>query len=413
MASSSSNPLQGMSDIAAPDVFLWQQIESSARNCLQRYGFEEVRTPILERLDLYLHSLGDTTDIVQKEMYQFTDRGGRELALRPEGTAGVMRFAAGLSQEIRNARLYYFGPMYRAERPQAGRKRQFHQVGVEALGAPCPAADAEVMALQLDVLRSCGIDGCQIQLNTRGTAEDQVAVQKGIRAALDPHRSSLSEDSLSRLDKNVLRVLDAKDEATRAIVKELPPVTDFMCKESIDYLDQVKAHLDALGVSWTHNPLLVRGLDYYAHSIWEITHDALGAQDALAGGGRYRFEGKSAQEGVGFAIGLERMVMVLTALGQAEVPPPVPDVTLISLGDEALRANFIRLQALRAAGIHAEMDLRGRKMKVQMQEANRRNSRFVAIVGEDELAQGVVNLKDMASGDQELIPEKELPSRLH
>jgi histidyl-tRNA synthetase len=275
---------------------------------------------------VFTRSLGETTDVVQKEIYVF-EKGGRRLCLRPEGTAGVMRHAAGLgAAETDGARWYYVGPMFRSERPQAGRKRQFHQCGVECLEPPAPLVDAEILALQVDLLRAWGLGDCEVKLNTRGEIGGQANVAAGLRAALAPREAELCEDCRRRISENVLRVLDCKNAACQAVVAALPPATDFMSPEARVYLAQVAAHLDALGVKYRIDPLLVRGLDYYEHTVWEIASTALGAQNAVAGGGRYRMQlGGRELVGVGFAIGLERVVGVLQALGRdAALLEPLP-----------------------------------------------------------------------------------------
>lgn len=314
MSSSSFQPLQGMSDIAAPEVIRWQQLESVAREILSLYAFSEIRTPLLERTDLFIRAIGDTTDVVQKEMYRFEDRGGRDISLRPEGTASVMRYIASGGPELLDGRLYYIGPMFRCERPQAGRKRQFHQLGAEALGDPSPVADAECIALQLQILSAWGLDGFQVQINTRGLPEDREQVRQGLQAALQPVRSELCEDCGRRFDTNILRTLDCKNPSCQRLLEDLPPVTEFMTEGSRSYLAEVSEYLQLLDIEADLNPRLVRGLDYYVHTVWEITHGALGAQDALCGGGRYQFElGKKVINGVGFAMGLERVLMALAA----------------------------------------------------------------------------------------------------
>ena len=286
-----SSPLQsvqGMSDIAAPDVRLWQRLEEIARATLARYGFEELRTPIVEFESVFTRSIGSTTDVVQKEMYVF-EKGGRRLALRPEGTAGVMRYAAGLGpMETAGARWFYIGPMFRSERPQAGRRRQFHQCGVECLEPPSPLVDAEILALQVDLLRAWGLGECEVRLSTRGAGADAARVAEGLRDALAPREAELCEDCRRRINENVLRVLDCKQPVCRAVVETLPEPTSFMDETSRTYLAQVAEHLDDLQVKHVRDPLLVRGLDYYEHTVWEITNSALGAQNAVAGGGRYR-----------------------------------------------------------------------------------------------------------------------------
>lgn len=404
--SSANQPVQGMSDIAAPEVRLWQRLEQLARETLELYGFEELRTPVVEFEAVFTRSLGETTDVVQKEMYVF-EKGGRRLCLRPEGTAGVMRHAAGLgAQETDGARWYYVGPMFRSERPQAGRKRQFHQCGVECLEPPSPRVDAEILALQVDLLRAWGLGDCEVRLNTRGESGGQAAVAAGLRAALAAREAELCEDCRRRISENVLRVLDCKNAGCQAIVAQLPPSTDFMSAASRDYLAQTAAHLDALGVKVRIDPLLVRGLDYYEHTVWEIASTALGAQNAVAGGGRYRMQiGGRELVGVGFAVGLERVVGVLQALGRDQdlIAPPPPLVWLVGLGDPAQDRNLALMQQLRAAKIACRMATGG-SLKSQMRAANKSGAAYAVIRGDDELAQGVAALKDMASGEQVTLP---------
>ena len=404
--SSANQPVQGMSDIAAPEVRLWQRLERLARETMELYGFEELRTPVVEFESVFTRSLGETTDVVQKEMYVF-EKGGRRLCLRPEGTAGVMRHAAGLgAQETDGARWYYVGPMFRSERPQAGRKRQFHQCGVECLEPPAPRVDAEILALQVELLRTWGLGECEVRLNTRGEIGGQADVAAGLRAALAAREADLCEDCRRRISENVLRVLDCKNAACQAIVATLPPSTDFMSAASREYLAQTAAHLDALGVKYRIDPLLVRGLDYYEHTVWEIASTALGAQNALAGGGRYRMNlGGRELVGVGFAIGLERVVGVLQALGrdQEQMAPLPPLVWLVGLGEAALDRNLALMQNLRAAKI-ACRTATGGSLKSQMRAANKAGAVWVVIRGDDELAQGVAALKDMGSGEQITLP---------
>ena len=403
-----------MSDIAAPEVRLWQRLEQVARDVMVRYGFEELRTPAVEFEAVFTRSLGETTDVVQKEMYVF-EKGGRRLCLRPEGTAGVMRHAAGLgAAETDGARWYYIGPMFRSERPQAGRKRQFHQCGVECLEPPSPLVDAEILALQVDLLRAWGLGDCEVRLNTRGEGGGQTQVAEGLRAALASREAELCDDCRRRMSENVLRVLDCKNEACQAIVATLPPSTDFMSEASRAYLAQVAGHLDALGVKYRLDPLLVRGLDYYEHTVWEIASTALGAQNAVAGGGRYRMQlGDRELVGVGFAIGLERVVGVLQALGRAEaLVPPLPKlVWLVGLGDEAMKQNLALMQRLRAANVVCRM-APGGSMKSQMRAANKSGAAWAIIRGDDELTQGVAALKDMGAGTQETLPIPTLPDVL-
>lgn len=415
MASNAFQPIQGMSDIDAPEIYLWQYVEKTAREIFERYDFSEVRTPILEKSKVFLKSLGDTTDIVQKEMYSFEDRGGRNLTIRPEGTAGTIRYLAGLGEDGLNARVYYMGPMFRCEKPQAGRKRQFHQIGVEATGPASALADVEVIAMQEHLLTELGLPGARIVLNSRGTAADRKPVADGLRAALRPFESQLCEDCQRRIDENVLRVIDCKNEACQKIVDQLPEMRDFMCEESRAYLDEVIKRLQDLGVDAQYDPKLVRGLDYYCHTVWEVQHDALGAQNALSGGGRYEVTiGNKLVPGVGFALGVERLITAMQAAGvTADKFIPQAGVWLVSLGEAALATNLRLVQQLRKAGIKCGMELEAKSMKAQMRKANRIGAPCCVILGDDEIAKGIAIVKNMAEGTQAEVPLTDLINELN
>ncbi|MGA0368719.1 MAG: histidine--tRNA ligase [Kiritimatiellia bacterium] len=409
-----SQSLQGMTDIEFPEVNLWQTLEARAREVMLQYDFREIRTPIVEMASVYLHSLGDTSEIVQKQMYAFETRGGKQVCLRPEGTAGVMRYVSGNLQELQDARLYYMGPMFRAERPQAGRKRQFHQLGVECIGAASAWQDAEVIAMQAALFRAWNLEGVVFQLNTRGSAEDFPRILEGLRGELLPLRDQLCADCQSRLENNVLRVLDCKNPACKEVVKSLPPITSWMAPESVAYFEEVRKALETFGVDVRVNPLLVRGLDYYQHTIWEVSSDRLGAQDALAGGGRYQMTANGKViEGVGFGIGLERVVMALSdevkhnfsAEGKALI-------VLVAQNDEAQARNLTLLSQLRDCGYRVRMDLTGRSMKSQMKSAARQRARWVLLRGEQELADGEIQLRDMETGAQRAIPTDRILAEL-
>jgi histidyl-tRNA synthetase len=414
MSTADYQPIQGMSDLGPPEVRLWQRLEEQARRLLQLYGLDEVRTPLLEKTPVFLRSLGDTTDVVQKEMYTFADRGGRSLTLRPEGTAGVIRYVASQGPEAREARLYYIGPMFRSERPQAGRRRQFHQVGVELLGPPNPAADAEALALQMHLLAEWGLDGAVAQINTRGAPEDHPAVKAGLRDALRPRLDALCEDCRRRYDENVLRVLDCKQPGCRDIVSTLPPVTEWMSADARRYLDDVLRFLQRLNVPVQYNPRLVRGFDYYLHTVWEITHSGLGAQDSLSGGGRYRIQlGDQAVDGVGFALGMERIIAALRSQGgREESSPRRPLVWLVSLGAPAIEENLLLAQGLRLRGVRCRLELGAQSLKAQLRSANRAEAAWVVIRGDQEIEKGTFQLKNMADGAQVEIDMPELMERL-
>jgi len=411
MASSSFQPIQGMSDIAPPEIYLWQFIEQRAREIFARYRFEEVRTPVLEKVDLFTRSLGDTTDVVSKEMYTL-ERGRHVMALRPEGTASIIRYVASKGEQLPNNRISYLGPMFRGERPQAGRKRQFHQIGMELIGAPNPRADVEAIALQVELMSAWGLSGAKVRLNTIGLPEDRLAVVEGLRDVIRPRLSELPEDAQKRFDTNVLRLLDSKDPVVQDVIKDVPPVTEFMSESSRKYLATVVETLTGLELDVEVDPRLVRGLDYYVHTVWEVVHGGLGAQNALAGGGRYRIQaGKNHVDGVGFAMGVERVIAALESCGvTADQFAPEPTVYIVSLGEDALAENMLFMQMLRRHGIACEMELADRKVKAQMKRANKIGARLVIIRGETELEKGVFVLKNMEEGTQQ---ELELPELMN
>jgi histidyl-tRNA synthetase len=414
MASSEFQPLQGMSDITAPEIYLWRMIEERARKLFDAYGYDELRTPALEKLAVFKRSIGDTTDVVQKEMYAFTDRGGREISLCPEGTAGTIRHLAGRGEEGLHARVFYMAPMFRCERPQAGRKRQFHQIGVESTGEPNPLADAECIALQYDLLQAWGLTGASIQISTRGMPSDRQTVTAGLRDALQPFRGELCEDCRRRMDENVLRVIDCKNERCAEIVDRIPSPLEFMAEDSRSYLNEVIAALIQMGIEVEVNPKLVRGLDYYVHTVWEITHAALGAQNAIAGGGRYEIAlGKKGIPGVGFAMGIERVITSLEACGiTADRFVPQGGVWLVSLGGDALLENMKLARQLRDRGMRCGMELKTKTMKAQMRKANREGADTVIIRGEDEIAKGIVVVKDMNEGSQKEVSLENLTTEI-
>ncbi|NCD34199.1 MAG: histidine--tRNA ligase [Spartobacteria bacterium] len=411
MASDQVLPVKGMSDLASPEIELWQHLESTARGVFSRYDLGEVRTPVLEREALFVRSLGDTTDVVQKEMFTLDYQGKLRLTLRPEGTAGAIRYISSCGQEGLSKRIYYIGPMFRAERPQAGRRRQFHQTGAELLGDPNALADAECIAMQVHLLEEWGLKRCRVQINTRGTVQEREAVAQGLRDALNPSFDDLCEDCQRRFEQNVLRVLDCKNPSCQTIVAALPNVVTFMSDDSQAYFKEVQHMLELLDVPYTVNPRLVRGLDYYEHTVWEISHDALGAQDALSGGGRYSIPvEKKAVNGVGFAIGMERIQTALA--GEGILPEQFagkPDVFLVSLGDAALKENMRTAQQWRRDGLACALHTTARSMKAQMRAADRSGAAWVVIRGDNELSEGACQLKNLSAGEQSAVSIDAVP----
>ena len=373
---------------------------ATARRTASLYGFDEWSTPIFEDTRVFARTLGDTSDVVTKEMYTFQDRGGDSLTLRPENTAGICRalVTAGLTQSLPQ-KIFYAGPMFRYERPQKGRYRQFHQFGAELIGAPEPLADAEVMALGWQILDGLGLaEDVMLELNTLGDTPSRDAYRRALVAYFDSHRSALSADSQERLTRNPMRILDSKDEADRALVAGAPTIGPYLTDEAAGFYEAVRTHLAAFGVPFRENPRIVRGLDYYSHTAFEFVTTRLGAQGTVMAGGRY--DGLVAEMGgpptpaVGWAAGIERLSMLL-----AEAPPPPATIAVIPLGEKAEATAVALLQALRQANIRAEMAYRG-NMKKRMERANRLGARAVVIIGDDEAARGVAAVKDLASGVQ-------------
>lgn len=407
---------KGTQDLLPGIVEKWQYIEAKARDLCRRYHYKEIRTPIFEHTELFQRGVGETTDIVEKEMYTFLDKGGRHIALRPEGTAGVVRAYAEnkLYAEPEVTKLYYIGPMFRYEQPQAGRYRQLHQFGVEAFGSTDPALDAEVIALGYSFYKEVGIRDVTVEINSVGTPEIRARFRQTLLNFLEPMRSELCKDCQNRMEKNPLRVLDCKVDQHR--FAGAPELIDHLDEECAAHFEAVKQSLSAMNIPYRINPRLVRGLDYYTHTAFEYKAEGIGAIDTIGGGGRYNGLvgeiGGQDQPGVGLGLGLERTLLVLESQ-QADVPGAQPiDVYLVPMGDRAEREAVKLLFELRSAGIAAEKDYLQRKMKAQLKAADRSQARYVAILGEDELEQGVIALKEMATGEQQSVPLGELLSFL-
>ncbi len=400
-----TEPLPGTSDLWEPDISEWVALESTARNVFTTYGYDELRTPIFERTNVFVRSIGDETDVVQKEMYTFEDRGGRSLTLRPEGTAGVMRAIAhrGLSQG-EELRVFYLGPMFRGERPAAGRRRQFHQIGVEAVGRCNPAMDVESIAMLMHFLEACGVGDSKLLLNTRGVAEDRVAVAAAFEKHFAPQSGGMCDDCQRRLRTNIWRILDCKEEQCQDVIEQAPRMADLVSKDTRDYFTSVCDGLDALNIPYEIAPRLVRGLDYYAHTVFEVVHHGLGAQDAIAGGGRYVVSPpgcKNGIEGVGFAVGVERLVLARQSLERSTPADTAPDIYIVSLGSDAINPGLCLAQELRRGGCRVVAETAGRSMKAQLRTANKLGAKLALIRGESELSQGTVVGKDMGASIQE------------
>lgn len=387
----------------------WQHVESVIREVLTRFGFREIRTPIIEPTELIARGVGGTTDIVQKEMFAF-ERGDTHYVLRPELTAPVVRayLEHHLDQKGGTQKLFYIGPCFRAEQPQKGRFRQFHQFGTETIGTDSPAADAETIAAMMTIYRTLGITNTVLRINTLGEASERAAYREALRSFLDPVKDKLSETSRRRLETNPLRILDTKIPQEQELLIGAPTLEDFLGEESVAHYDEVKARLTSLGIDFVKDPRLVRGLDYYTRTAFELESPDLGAQSALAGGGRYDGLAEELGSGkrvpaIGFAAGMERLFLALEAADYTLPAAPNPAIFCIALGEAADRKVFRLVHDLRLAGIHVDMDHGGRSFKAQMREANRAGAAYVLILGDNELEQNIIILKNMETGEQESV----------
>jgi len=400
---------RGTKDILPEMSANWQYIEQTVRDICQLYGFKEIRTPVFEHTELFLRGIGETTDIVSKEMYTFNDRGERSLTLRPENTAAVVRayLEHKLYTESLLTKLFYIGPMFRYDRPQAGRYRQFHQFGVEALGSKGPAIDAEVIILAVQLLEQLGLTDLRLYLNSVGCPECRPVYRAQLQEFLREKTDNLCVDCQSRFDRNPMRILDCKNQRCIEESKGAPHISDCLCDDCSAHFEQLKSLLTAAGTSFTLNPRLVRGLDYYTKTAFEIQYAPLGSQSAVCGGGRY--DGLVAECGgqstpsIGFAIGLERILLCLEKQGLLPDQTNAIDIFIATIGEEAQKTAFKLLCDLRKHGITADMDFMSKNIKGQMKQANKYPARFVAIIGNDEVVQGKVMLKNMQSGIQELV----------
>ncbi|QKE75521.1 histidine--tRNA ligase [Arthrobacter citreus] len=406
----SINIPRGTQDILPGTVEKWQYIEKFAKDLCNRYNYSEIRTPMFEHTELFLRGVGDTTDIVQKEMYTFTDRGDRQLTLRPEGTASIARSYVEhkmYGNSSQPTKLYYIGPMFRYERPQAGRYRQFVQFGIEALGSNDPSIDAEVLALSMDLYRGLGLKNVKLVINSLGDLESRKAHREALVNHFKPVAHELCGDCNTRLKSNPLRVLDCKKDHNHPSMKTAPSILDYLNEESVKYFEAVQSYLTAMKIPFEIDANLVRGLDYYNHTVFEIMLEGkgFGSISTLSGGGRYNGLveeiGGPNTPGIGFALSIERLLL---ALETEEIDLPIQqemDVFLIALGDEVKKEATAILYQLRKAGLVCEKDYQDRKIKAQFKAAERYKSKFVAVLGEDELSRGVINLKDQETGVQE------------
>ncbi len=407
--------LRGTRDIGPVEVEYWQKLEFIALTILTNANYQEIRTPIFEQTPLFERGIGEATDVVGKEMYTFKDKGDRSVTLRPEGTAGVVRsyieqkrYAEGIQ------RLWYNGPMFRYERPQAGRQRQFHQIGVELLGSGSPRADVEVIAIATDILQALGLKHLHLDLNSVGNREDRSQYRQALIDYLTPYKDELDADSQDRLSRNPLRILDSKDKRTQEIATDAPSILDYLGDDSRQHFETVQQLLTDLSISYRLNPRLVRGLDYYTHTAFEIISDDLGAQATVCGGGRY--DGLVAElggpqtPGIGWAMGLERLVLLLQKL--QPLSPATIDFYVVSRGEAAEAQALVLSQKLRNCGFKVELDLSGSAFGKQFKRADRSGAAACLVLGDAEAENKTVNLKWLKTGEQQACAQSELLSQV-
>jgi histidyl-tRNA synthetase len=406
--------LRGTRDILPEEVGYWQLIEATVREILSRAVYQEIRAPIFEETALFERGIGEATDVVGKEMYTFNSRGGnKSITLRPEGTAGVVRayIQNKLHAQGGVERLWYTGAMFRYERPQAGRQRQFHQVGLELLGCSAPRADVEVIALATDILQALGLKNLELDLNSVGNKSDRANYRDALVSYLEPYKDDLDTDSKDRLIRNPLRILDSKDPKTQEIAQNAPKIIEHLSAESKKHFDTVLQLLTDLDIKYQINHCLVRGLDYYTHTAFEIKSDDLGAQATVCGGGRYdglvKELGGPDTQAVGWAIGMERLVILLQQLSSSN-PLSIPDLYIVSRGEAAEAQSLLLAQKLRKMGLGVELDLSGSAFTKQFKRADRSGAVACLVIGEAEAQNNSVNLKWLASGEQQAIAQNDL-----
>lgn len=405
---------KGTKDVLPKQSYLWQYVENTARETAEAFGFREIRTPVFEHTELFLRGVGDTSDIVNKEMYTFLDKGNRSVTLKPEGTAGVARsfIENGLINDGLPAKMYYFSPAFRYERPQAGRLREHHQFGVELYGAAGAQADAEVITLVDAFYRKLGLKEVRLELNSIGCKECRAAYNAALKEYFAPRLSEMCEDCNARFSKNPMRIIDCKNEKCKAHTAGAPRMLDYLCPDCRAHFEEVKRLLDGAGVKYEVNPSIVRGLDYYSRTVFEFVTSAAGAQGTVCGGGRYdtllEQIGGKAVPAVGFGGGIERLLMVMEAEGAALPEPKHIACYLAGMDDKSREKAFLLANELRRAGVSAETDLMERSVKAQFKYADKIGARFVAVIGENELNEGAAEVKDMKTSSSEKVKFEEL-----
>lgn len=413
-----TNAPRGTKDILPDTVGDWNYVEGEIRELCRRFGYSEIRTPIFEHTELFQRGIGEGTDVVDKEMYTFTDRGERSITLRPENTASAVRayLQNKLYAQSNLVKLFYIGSMFRYDRPQAGRMREFHQFGVEALGEANPAVDAEVILLAMNLLEGLGLKDLELSINSVGCPKCRSKYRTMLQDFFRDKLEDLCEDCRSRFERSPLRILDCKKDSDKPYMADAPKITDCLCEECADHFAKLKELLTSAGVSFTHDPRLVRGLDYYTKTAFEIKYPPLGAQSAVAGGGRYdgliEEMGGNPTPAVGFATGLERLLLALESQNLLPEKNRSVDAYVVALGETAQTEGFKLLNSLRQQGLSAAMDFAGRSMKAQMKQANKLGAKYSVILGEDEIAEGVVMLRSMEDSSQAKVPMNQVAEKI-
>lgn len=413
-----TNAPRGTKDILPDTVGDWNYVEGEIRELCRRFGYSEIRTPIFEHTELFQRGIGEGTDVVDKEMYTFTDRGERSITLRPENTASAVRayLQNKLYAQSNLVKLFYIGSMFRYDRPQAGRMREFHQFGVEALGEANPAVDAEVILLAMNLLEGLGLKDLELSINSVGCPKCRSKYRTMLQDFFRDKLEDLCEDCRSRFERSPLRILDCKKDSDKPYMADAPKITDCLCEECADHFAKLKELLTSAGISFTHDPRLVRGLDYYTKTAFEIKYPPLGAQSAVAGGGRYdgliEEMGGNPTPAVGFATGLERLLLALESQNLLPEKNRSVDAYVVALGEAAQAEGFKLLNSLRQQGLSAAMDFAGRSMKAQMKQANKLGAKYSVILGEDEIAEGVVMLRSMEDSFQAKVPMNQVAEKI-
>ena len=413
-----TNAPRGTKDILPDIVGDWNYVEGEIRELCRRFGYSEIRTPIFEHTELFQRGIGEGTDVVDKEMYTFTDRGERSITLRPENTASAVRayLQNKLYAQSNLVKLFYIGSMFRYDRPQAGRMREFHQFGVEALGEANPAVDAEVILLAMNLLEDLGLKDLELSINSVGCPKCRSKYRTMLQDFFRDKLEDLCEDCRSRFERSPLRILDCKKDSDKPYMADAPKITDCLCEECAEHFAKLKELLTSAGISFTHDPRLVRGLDYYTKTAFEIKYPPLGAQSAVAGGGRYdgliEEMGGNPTPAVGFATGLERLLLALESQNLLPEKNRSVDAYVVALGETAQAEGFKLLNSLRQQGLSAVMDFAGRSMKAQMKQANKLGAKYSVILGEDEISEGVVMLRSMEDSSQAKVPMNQVAEKI-